>query len=74
LTRHNDGLAGNSGQSLRDRATEFDSFSIAIDESADVSRTARLAGLMRGFDAEFSLTRNAWYSTSEGDYYWRVYL
>jgi hypothetical protein len=68
LNRHNDEFASGLEQCLRDRTSKFEVISLAIDESTDVSGTAKLAVLVHGAHAEFSVTEK-WYSTKAGHYY-----
>ncbi|CAK1594088.1 unnamed protein product [Parnassius mnemosyne] len=49
-------MANDIKTTLTDRMAGFESFSIALDESTDLSDTAQLAIFMRGVDKEFTVT------------------
>ncbi|GBP36776.1 General transcription factor II-I repeat domain-containing protein 2A [Eumeta japonica] len=49
-------MANDIKTTLTDRMAGFESFSIALDESTDLSDTAQLAIFIRGVDKEFTVT------------------
>jgi hypothetical protein len=56
VTRHINELAANLEQSLRDRASKFEAYSLAINKSMNVSDTSQLPVLECRVDAEFNIT------------------
>jgi hypothetical protein len=51
-----DELATSVGETLKCRATNFEFYSLALNESCDASDTAQLAILLRGADKDFNIT------------------
>lgn len=49
-------LASNVERTLKYRATNFQFYSLALDESGDASDTAQLAIFLRGVDKDFIIT------------------
>lgn len=56
VVRRIDMMADDIKKKLTDRMTDFQAFSIALDESTDLSDTAQLAIFIRGIDKEFTVT------------------
>ena len=56
VTRRIDELATNIEMGLKELASKFKYFSLAIDESTDVTNTAQLAVFVRGIDDDFNIT------------------
>ena len=56
VTRRIDELATNIETVLKELASKFKYFSLAIDESTDVANTAQLAVFVRGIDDDFNIT------------------
>lgn len=54
-TRRTEDLGANLCEQLRDKAQSFDCFSLAMDESTDVSDTAQLLIFVRGIDENFTV-------------------
>ena len=58
VTRRIDELATNIETGLKELASKFKYFSLAIDESTDVANIAQLAVFVRGIDADFNITED----------------
>ncbi|XP_056633912.1 general transcription factor II-I repeat domain-containing protein 2-like [Diorhabda sublineata] len=56
IVRRIEMMANDIKRTLTDRMAGFESFSIALDESTDLSNTAQLAIFIRGIDKEFTVT------------------
>ena len=56
ITRHIEELATNIESTLKELASKFVYYSLAIDESTDITSTAQLAVFVRGIDQEFNIT------------------
>lgn len=54
-TRRTEDLNANLSEQVRDKAQSFDCFSLAMDESTDVSDTAPLLIFVRGIDENFTI-------------------
>lgn len=56
ITRRVEDIAGNVLLSLKERAADFVHYSVALDESTDISDTAQLAVFVRGISKNFEVT------------------
>ena len=56
ISRRIDDIAGCITFTLRERATNFKYFSVAVDESTDMTDTAQLAVFIRGVDKDLNIT------------------
>ena len=56
ITRHIEKLATNIESTLKELASKFVYYSLAIEESTDITSTAQLAVFVRGIDQEFNIT------------------
>ena len=56
ITRHIEELATNIESTLKELTSKFVYYSLAIDESTDITSTAQLAVFVRGIDQEFNIT------------------
>ena len=56
ITRHIEELATNIESTLKELASKFVYYSLAIDESTDITSTAQLAVFVRRIDQEFDIT------------------
>ncbi|KAM3836157.1 general transcription factor II-I repeat domain-containing protein 2A-like [Diretmus argenteus] len=56
VTRRVEAIAGNLELQLKNRAADFDCFSLALDESCDVRDNAQLLIFLRGITADFQIT------------------
>ncbi|CAK1583558.1 unnamed protein product [Parnassius mnemosyne] len=56
VVQHIEMIANDIKTTLTDRMAGFESLSIALDESTDLSDTAQLAMFIRGVDKEFTIT------------------
>ena len=55
ITRHIEELATNIESTLKELASKFVYYSLAIDESTDITSTAQLAVFVCGIDQEFNI-------------------
>ena len=57
ITRHIEELATNIESTLKELASKFVYYLLAIDESTDITSTAQLAVFVRGIDQEFNISK-----------------